>query len=437
MSVLSPRFDALGNTLAVLFDIATPEQRRLILRNAPVQAFGIPTVYPQSPGVPPYHNESVWPFVQAFWVMAAAEEQDETALLAGIAALARAAALFRTNKENFVLSTGDAHGTAVNSDRQLWSVAGMLAMHCRVLFGMRFELDGLHFAPFVPQTLAGSRTITGLRYRKSTLNLQVNGFGGTIRAFTIDGRPAACVVPADTKGAHTVVIDLSNESLPKVCKVSSPAVVSLDAPEVHRTSDGFAWPAIPGAQGYRVYRDGILGEVVTATSLAADTRTLHTLQLAAVAPGRDSFLSEPLLVAASTLRVELAPGQELEHDTGTDFAFVTVQSEGHNGTTFSGNVPLAGTYHATVTYANGSGPVNQDNRCAIRTLYVDGVCAGAMVMPQRGSGDWNRWGDSSSLQMWLNAGMHGFELRFDPSDVNMNGEVNTARVANLILTQLD
>ena len=58
---LSPRVDSLGESLAMLFEIATPVQQKEMLKNLPLLDYGIPTVYPQTPGVPPYHNESVWP----------------------------------------------------------------------------------------------------------------------------------------------------------------------------------------------------------------------------------------------------------------------------------------------------------------------------------------------------------------------------------------
>ncbi len=108
---------------------------------------------PQTPNIPPYHNRSVWPFVQAFWNLAAAKRDNETAVLYGLAAIYRESSLFLTNKENFVADTGSSEGTVINSDRQLWSVAGHLAMTYRVLFGLEFGLDGLHFHPVIPQSL--------------------------------------------------------------------------------------------------------------------------------------------------------------------------------------------------------------------------------------------------------------------------------------------
>ena len=67
---LSPRSEALGEAFTVLFDIADETQKTAVLQNTPVIEYGIPCIYPQIPGIPPYHNNAIWPFVQAFWTMA-------------------------------------------------------------------------------------------------------------------------------------------------------------------------------------------------------------------------------------------------------------------------------------------------------------------------------------------------------------------------------
>ena len=65
---------------------------------------------------------------------AGADAGNTSAVQHGLDANTRAAALFLTNKENMVAATGHYEGTALNSDRQLWSVAGTLAGTYRVLF---------------------------------------------------------------------------------------------------------------------------------------------------------------------------------------------------------------------------------------------------------------------------------------------------------------
>ncbi|MDB5111381.1 MAG: Cycloisomaltooligosaccharide glucanotransferase precursor, partial [Mucilaginibacter sp.] len=100
--MLSPRSEALGEALAVLFDVADPEREQSVISKTPVNVFGIPCIYPQIPGILPYHNNAVWPFVETYWAMASAKAGNEASLLRAISAVYRPAALFLTNKENFV-----------------------------------------------------------------------------------------------------------------------------------------------------------------------------------------------------------------------------------------------------------------------------------------------------------------------------------------------
>ena len=145
--MLSPRSEALGEAFTVLFGIADTGRARQVVANTPVVDYGVPCIYPQIPEMPPYHNNGIWPFVQAYWNWACAKADNASAVEQGLAGMHRAAALFLTNKENMVADNGDFRDTEVNSNRQLWSVAGYLSSVYRVFAGMQFELDGLHFTP--------------------------------------------------------------------------------------------------------------------------------------------------------------------------------------------------------------------------------------------------------------------------------------------------
>ena len=103
---------------------------------------------------------------------------------------------------------------------------------------------------------------------------------------------------------------------------------------------------------------------------------------------------------------------------------------------FHVQVKEAGTYAVDFRYSNGSGPINTDNKCAIRGLVVNGKGAGAIVIPQRGKDEWSNWGYSSRLLMQLAPGTYEMQLRFDPADENMNGTVNRAMLDHLRLVQI-
>nr|MCU0627754.1 hypothetical protein [Gemmatimonadaceae bacterium] len=206
---VSPRAEALGLALTVLQGVADSARGAALVAAAPQVDFGTPTFWPFIPDERFYHNGSIWPFVTAFATWAAADVRNTAVVEHGLASLLRGTALFLTNKENMVAGTGHFEGTALNSDRQLWSVAGLLAMQYRVLFGLRFGADSLHFAPMVPPTYAGERTLRGVRWRGATLDITVRGTGSALSRMRLDGADVAGgALPATLAGRHVVVLEL-------------------------------------------------------------------------------------------------------------------------------------------------------------------------------------------------------------------------------------
>jgi hypothetical protein len=431
---LSPRAEALGEALTILFDISNPERQDRMLASQPFLAYGVPTVFPNTAGEPPYHNRSVWPFVQAFWNLAAAKRQNGTALVYGMASIYRAAALFKTNKENFVSDTGSSVGTVINSDRQLWSVAGNLAITYRILFGMGFEEDGLHLNPVVPEELKGLRQLTNFHYRKMILDIEVRGFGGHVKACAVDGRLTLPIIPPTLTGRHTVVIEMDDRAL-QTSKLNFVAdTTAPETPELSLKDQALTWRPIENATHYSIVRDGKWLADTTDTHFTfpfASSSTQYQVQAIGVR-GTASFLSEPVLTgmpAGSISVTGFAHGQ-------SDF-FLTLDSRGTDNGPLTGQIPKSGYYVLTFRYANGSGPVNTDKKCAIRTLFVDGRKVGPIVMPQRGLDAWSDWGESSEQTVLLDKGKHRFELRLEPYDRNMDGEINKALIQSMSFTPVD
>lgn len=432
---LSPRSDALGESLAVLFDIPSASQRESIMKSQPVMPYGIPTVYPETPNIPPYHNRSVWPFVQAFWNLAAAHQDDQTALLNGLAAMYRATALFLTNRENFVADSGSPDGTVVNSDRQLWSVAGSLAMVYRVFFGIDFAEDGLHLNPVIPEALKGTYTLTNFHYRGAILSITVNGYGGRVRRMTIDERETNPLVPASLNGRHAIVIELDNRSHPGAPVHLVQHSVAPETPSALLTDGKLTWKPVADSSSYQVFRNGKFLSTVDENELPVDSAdALEELQAAALSSeGVESFLSEPVYAGGEPIT---APGISSATYSAAD-GFVALEQSGVLGLSISAEVPADGRYAIAFRYANGSGPVNTGSRCAIRTLFIDGHLIGPVVLPQRGTEAWDQWGWSSIQVVPLPKGQHTIELRFLPSDVNMDGTVNTVRIQSLQVNRIE
>jgi hypothetical protein len=424
---LSPRPEALGEALAVLFDIPGEERQDAILRSVPVVEYGIPCVYPQTPGIPPYHNDAVWPFVQAFWNLAAAKRHNGAALAGGLASIYRAAGLFLTDKENLVASTGSYSGTAINSDRQLWSVAGNLAMAYRVLAGMEFTPEGIRLHPVIPAALDGVKALENFRYRKAQLSLRVEGHGSRIRSVTLDGRPSRAWIPGSLVGRHEVRIVMAGDALGGRANLV-PLAWAPETPALVMNGATLTWGAVEGASEYRVYRNGrrIGSTAKTSFDLPRGEGYSEYQVSASGASGLESFLSEPVVAGAKAIVVPAAASGAVELDRTRNTRVVLRAS-----------VPAAGRYRVSFRYANGSGPINTDNKCAIRTLWVDGRSTGPIVLPQRGANDWTSTGASSGQTVALTAGEHTFDLRFEPHDENMNPEVNRALLHALELVRLE
>ncbi len=274
------------------------------MSKSPVTDFGVTCIFPQIPGIPPYHNDAIWPFVQSYWNLAAAKAGNEQALNHGLAAIYRAGALFLTNYENFVAGTGDFDGTEINSDRMLWSMAGNLAMVHRVFMGMSFEADGIRFQPVVPKTYGGKKTLSNFHYRNAVLNITVNGFGNKVKSILLDGKPLKdAFLPATTAGMHVVEIELQNNDFSQQPIQLVPNLFTLPNPQARRDGNLLKWDAVDGASQYRVYKNGQFLEKTAAAQLEIKGVSQQFAEYKVSAldqKGNESFSSEPVVFVNDT-----------------------------------------------------------------------------------------------------------------------------------------
>lgn len=452
---LSPNSEALGEALSVLFEgIASAERQKQIIESVPVTPFGVPCIYPEIPDIPPYHNNTVWPFVESFWAWASAKVGSARPVLGAMASVYRPAALYLTNKENLVASTGDYMGTEVNSDRQLWSLAGNLALTYRVIYGMRFTPDSLVFTPFIPREYAGKRMLKNLRYRSALLDVIIEGYGSRIKQVTLDGQAhSGAAVPSSLKGRHKLVIVMNNE-MPEEGKVNMKQIVFAPETPVLKYEEGrISWDKVQGAAEYLIYHNGsVSGRTAKTEYRLNENESYAEWQVKAIGTdGTESFLSSPVVIAPKgqiyTFEAEDVPLQEnlradnrqAKQNSYTGFSgsgYIVLDKKVNREVTFTVDVPKTGLYSIDFRYANGNGPVNTENKCAIRTLFEDGKPLGPVVMPQRGDDLWNDWGYSNSLKTELAHGRHILTLTFGDYDNNMNVDVNNALLDSMRLILL-
>jgi hypothetical protein len=441
----SPRAEALGEALCVLFDVAEPERQRQVISHTPVMAYGTPAIYPQIPDILPYHNNSVWPFVEAYWTWAAVKTRNSTAVEWGLASMYRQAALFLTNKENLVAGTGDYNGTVINSDRQLWSVAGSLAMVYRIFFGMSFEEDRLVFAPFVPKPYSGNMELSNFKYREANLQVKIHGFGSKVKEVRLDGKKVAqAAIPATMKGKHVLEITLANEAFPpsKINYVNNH--FSPETPAATLKEGAVSWKPIANASFYRVFQNGLLMAETQGESINIKNIEEYTeYQIAAVdAQGYASFLSSPVF-AVDKQYIIAVPAENIDkrlektHAGYSGEGYLVLDKNFNKELNFKVKVPEAGKYTIEARYANGNGPINTENKAAIRTLKLNGKAVGKIVMPQRGEQAWTDWGYSNWIRVELPKGESIFTLEFMESDDNMNLHINQAHLDSFRLIKLD
>lgn len=438
--ILSEKSETLGEALSVLYGVADQKRAGELMRSLPFMDFGSPSFYPQIPGIPPYHNNGIWPFVNAYYTWAAAKTAYTRGVDHGLSAMVRQGALFVSNMENMVAESGEFLGTELNSERQLWSVAGQLAMVNRVLFGITLNKQGISFQPLVPENWDGVYKLEGFSYRDAVLNVTLKGHGTGIKRVKINGkRKKRAQIRSDQKGVFDIEIIMNgkqddSELNPWPHRVH-PATPSLS---LDKEGKMLLWEEIPDASKYRVLRNGNLVTELDATAWAPKIMEVgDEFQVQAInSEGWESFASEPLLIAKvqAQILVEAERNDSVEQEaTGySGSGYVVLNSKQNQRLAWDIDIEKTGWYAFDVRYANGHGPINTDNKCAIRTLNIDGNHVGALVMPQRGQGEWSDWwGYSNLLKIYLEKGNHTLAISLEPQNENMNGLTNEAYLDHL------
>ncbi|HPH86128.1 MAG TPA: hypothetical protein PLC48_11745 [Ferruginibacter sp.] len=439
--IVSPRSEALGEALCVLFDIADAAQQKQIIRQTPVTAFGIPCIYPQIANIPPYHNNAVWPFVQSFWALAAAKAGNEKSVLQSMAAIYRPAAMFLTNKENFVADNGDYKGTQINSSNMLWSLAGSISLVHKALFGIQFGVDGLHFKPMVPAALTGKRTLSHFSYRNCILDIELEGHGNKIRSIFLDGKLLAKpVIPATLSGKHRVQIKLTNEiDDAEINEVMNHTTLPTVSAKIENNQ--LTWQAIDDALIYQVLRNGRIFIKTPQTSIPLTDTSYSLYQVIAIDKDQfESFASEPIANPATAIHiVEMEDHVKQAGYLYKGFSgkgFVEISRSFNAKVSLTVEIPDNGLYAIDFRYSNGNGPSNTENKCAIRTLKVNNQKAGTLVFPQRGNEEWSNWGYSNPIMITLEKGDQQISLSLEEANENMNIEINQAMLDYLRIRKI-
>lgn len=436
--ILSERSEALGEALCVLFGIADADRSKLIIANTPILNWGIPCLYPQIPGIYPYHNNAIWPFVQSYWALAAAKTGNQTAALQQIAAIYRTTSMFLTNKENMVAERGDFAGTAINSSRMLWSLSGNIALVHKLLFGIGFQADRMTFNPCVPKELAGNRTLKNFKYRNALLDIELNGYGSKIKSFQLDNSATEPEILCTLIGKHIIKIVLDNEESTnnKTHKVKN--AFSPETPKVIINNNQLVWEKANDAVSYIIIKNGEKIGSTTSNSTNIIGQTGEYQIIAKSKKGLVSFVSEPIIIDNNQNKFvyqleDYGTKSDLNLTDFHDKGFIEISKTSNLSIEIPIEIQHTGKYSLQFRYANGSGHIHSDNKCAMRNLNINGNFAGTIVLPQRGENEWSNWGYSNIIKLDLAKGKNILTISFEPYNENMNGQTNKAMLDEIIL----
>ncbi len=438
---LDERCDALATALAVHTGVAG-EHAAQALRNLPVSPYGTPVFSPYKSSIPrAYHNRAVWPFVEAFVLLAHADQQDTARAARSMAFMIRAAMAFGTNKENLNAESGEAGETIQNSDRQLWSVAGMLGLFYYGLFGLQYEGKNLVFAPCVPKAFAGSHWLTGLRIRRMTLNVHLNGYGTDVCSVLVNGKPASPVIPLDTEGVVQVELEL-NPADEEEPAVSPAAQADLPEPRWNAPSrELLRWHPVEGATSYLVFANGSALANTAACSLALGKRSgfFDEYRVQALNAEASSCLNRPFECPGEGGITVLHPyriGEEAEYRVENRQAWLDTRPCTSRLDYEDVTLP-AGAYRVRVLYCNATASLRDGDSCAMRELVVDDRSEGVLALPHNTeAGQWEDFGFTAPVTVRLKSGRHRFSLRYTARCRNTNGSLNQCMVRRLVLVRV-
>ncbi|CAH0063398.1 Six-hairpin glycosidase-like protein [Stenotrophomonas sp. GD03819] len=338
------KVDLLGLSLGILADVLPTGRARRALAAYPIGPAGSPVVWPQEGQQPIYHNRAIWPFVSAYSLRAARQLDDVPRIAAEIRSLMRGAALAGSNMENYELVSQAVHvdegalsGPVVNSERQLWSVAGYLAMVTEGVFGVQ---DDGRVQPKLPAAL-----VPELFGTHSRITLEANGKRYVLERPQNVGDGLLVAGRATTRGSTTTVQLVAAPAATGLAATAADANVRAPATPVapQAPRKGTGWN-VPVAADQVLWKDG---KAVTASNGVArinDDGLQHCLSLTR-REGTLESLHSPMLC--------VGPQQVLKGEERWQFTSAK-----------------AGQVRLRLQYRNPNGPINTGVTAAVKQLVL-------------------------------------------------------------------
>ncbi|HDS1219384.1 Six-hairpin glycosidase-like protein [Stenotrophomonas sp. TWI143] len=338
------KVDLLGLSLGILADVLPEARARRALANYPMGPAGSPVVWPQEAQQPIYHNRAIWPFVSAYSLRAARQLDDAPRIAAEIRSLMQGAALAGSNMENYELVSQSVHvdegalsGPVVNSERQLWSVAGYLAMVTEGVFGVQ---DDGRVQPKLPAALVPELFGTHPR-----ITLEANGKRYVLERPQNVGDGLLVAGRTTTRGSTTTVQLVAAPAATGFAATTAEANVRAPATPVapQALRKGAGWN-VPVAADQVLWKDGKAVTDSKGVARISDDGLQHCLSLTR-REGTLESLHSPMLC--------VGPQQVLKGEERWQFTSAK-----------------AGQVRLRLQYRNPNGPINTGVTAAVKQLVL-------------------------------------------------------------------
>lgn len=415
------RVGVMSNGLAAILGVSTPEQSTRMVENFPLYPYGAAVLYPSIPDDFSYHNKSVWPVWQTPYMYAARDAKNSAAVEHMMKSLIRAGALFLTHKENMTYDTGYDRGTALNSPRQLWSVASYISMVYRVLFGMTMTEEGIVFSPVVPDLVNGKLSLADFHYRDANLSINISGKGNTVKSIKVNGEEQNMpyLFPSTAKGDYVIDLVMTTEKASNkmnLVQAGPRKDWSPVEPVLEQDGEMINCEVVPGLRYFLCGKNIADKEITLPYDLSGELNGFYSVY-SMDKQGFKSDCSNPVIKTdwQNVFEAEDAVSRGAFSNVHSDYSgrgFVVDLCAKPADFVFTIDVPTDGDYALILSGANGHGP--DGTYCAIRSVYIDDQDAGSFIL--EATGDWNKWLNSNYVVRALKAGRHTVSLKFNPED---------------------
>ena len=265
------------------------------------------------------------------------------------------------------------------------------------------------------------------------LDIKISGYGNHISSFKINGsNHDNHFIDADISGNFVVEIELDNQIFEEEKINLTDVKFSLTEVKIDSLSDIINLSESKLKENIRIYRNG---QIYNPTdTLSPSTNYLEEYMVVTQSDKSAwSFAAKPfaLFPENTTQKIEtesFTTRSKYNYNGFSGKGFVEISPTENTEFLFNINIEEEGQYAIDFRYANGTGPVNTDNNCAIRTLWHDSNSIGAIILPQRGTDEWSNWSFTNARQVYLPKGKNQFKLTLESYNQNMDGEINTAMI---------